>query len=116
MSINNEREELARIEEFWISKNNPAVTSVDEWTKEEIGVGAAIAAGSQGENGNKADLVDKARNKRGRRKVFINVESSIKWVFIDDIDSSKIKITRRQSPSRFIRMVMVAEDVDVGDW
>lgn len=29
----------------------PAVTSVDEWTRADTGVGAAIAAGSQLENG-----------------------------------------------------------------
>jgi hypothetical protein len=34
------------------TKNTPAVTSVEEWTREEIGVGAAIAAGSQFLKGN----------------------------------------------------------------
>lgn len=34
-----------------ISRNTPAVTSVDEWTSAETGVGAAIAAGSQEEKG-----------------------------------------------------------------
>lgn len=34
----------------------PAVTKVEECTKAEIGVGAAIAAGSQAENGNCALL------------------------------------------------------------
>jgi hypothetical protein len=38
----------------------PAVTRVEECTREEIGVGAAIAAGSHGENGNNALLVIKA--------------------------------------------------------
>jgi hypothetical protein len=32
-------------------KNTPAVTSVDEWTSADTGVGAAIAAGNQLENG-----------------------------------------------------------------
>lgn len=32
-------------------KYTPAVTRVDECTKEDTGVGAAIAAGSQEENG-----------------------------------------------------------------
>lgn len=35
-----------------INKYTPAVTSVDEWTRAEIGVGAAIAAGNHAENGN----------------------------------------------------------------
>jgi len=42
-----------------IIKKTPAVTKVDEWTKAEIGVGAAIAAGNQAENGNWA-LLEKA--------------------------------------------------------
>jgi hypothetical protein len=33
------------------SKYTPAVTKVEEWTKEDTGVGAAIAAGSQAEKG-----------------------------------------------------------------
>ena len=35
----------------------PAVTRVEEWTREDTGVGAAIAAGSQAENGIWALLV-----------------------------------------------------------
>ena len=35
----------------------PAVTSVEEWTRAETGVGAAIAAGNQAENGIWALLV-----------------------------------------------------------
>lgn len=40
-----------------IIKYNPAVTKVEEWTNEETGVGAAIAAGNQTEIGNCALLV-----------------------------------------------------------
>ena len=40
-----------------IKRKTPAVTSVEEWTKAETGVGAAIAAGSQEENGIWALLV-----------------------------------------------------------
>jgi hypothetical protein len=43
---------------------SPAVTRVDECTSEEIGVGAAIATGSQGEKGNRALLVMKAATMR----------------------------------------------------
>ena len=39
------------------NKKTPAVTSVDEWTNAETGVGAAIAAGNQLENGIWALLV-----------------------------------------------------------
>lgn len=34
-----------------IRRYTPAVTSVEEWTRAETGVGAAIAAGNQAENG-----------------------------------------------------------------
>jgi hypothetical protein len=44
----------------------PAVTRVEEWTKAEIGVGAAIAIGSQEENGYSALLVIKVRTKKVR--------------------------------------------------
>lgn len=40
-----------------VSKYTPAVTKVEEWTRAETGVGAAIAAGSQAENGIWALLV-----------------------------------------------------------
>lgn len=46
------------------NKKTPAVTSVEECTKAETGVGAAIAAGSQLENGNWALFVIAARVKR----------------------------------------------------
>lgn len=41
---------------FFIN-SKPAVTSVEEWTREEIGVGADIAKGSQDIKGNCADFV-----------------------------------------------------------
>ena len=40
-------------------RKRPAVTRVEEWTRAEIGVGAAIAAGSQGEKGKRALFVIK---------------------------------------------------------
>ena len=40
-----------------INKYTPAVTKVDEWTKADTGVGAAIAAGNQAEKGIWALLV-----------------------------------------------------------
>lgn len=38
-------------------RNTPAVTRVEEWTRADTGVGAAIAAGSQLENGSWALFV-----------------------------------------------------------
>ena len=40
-----------------INKYTPAVTNVDEWTRAETGVGAAMAAGSHAEKGIWALLV-----------------------------------------------------------
>lgn len=40
-----------------IIKNTPAVTKVEEWTRADTGVGAAIASGSQTLNGSWALLV-----------------------------------------------------------
>lgn len=43
-----------------IIRYTPAVTSVEEWTKAETGVGAAMAAGNQAEKGIWALLVKEA--------------------------------------------------------
>lgn len=50
-------------------KYRPAVTRVEECTRAEIGVGAAIARGSQGENGYRALLVIKVRTRKVTTKV-----------------------------------------------
>ena len=47
-----------------IIRYKPAVTKVEEWTRAEIGVGAAIARGSQGEKGKMALLVMKATHRK----------------------------------------------------
>jgi len=47
-----------------INTYTPAVTRVEEWTKEDTGVGAAIAAGNQAENGSWALFVAAPRNKK----------------------------------------------------
>lgn len=94
---------------FWIIRKRPAVTNVEEWTKEEIGVGAAIAAGSQGENGKSADLVDRAIKSSRAIKVSEILDSIIKWVFTLEDHQKMIKITKKQSPRRFIKIVKVPE-------
>jgi len=49
---NNNAEQVSpKIKEKRINKYTPAVTKVEECTKAETGVGAAIAAGSQAEKG-----------------------------------------------------------------
>jgi hypothetical protein len=51
-----------------IRRKTPAVTRVDECTKDETGVGAAMAAGSQAENGIWALLVLIVVNRSNRNK------------------------------------------------
>lgn len=53
--------EVAKREKLRIMIYKPAVTRVDEWTRDEMGVGAAIAAGSHGEKGKRADFVERVR-------------------------------------------------------
>jgi len=54
---NNQKKDLKKILLKRIKRYTPAVTRVEEWTKEETGVGAAIASGSQEEKGIWALLV-----------------------------------------------------------
>ena len=53
---------LSKVTQFIIriTKYTPAVTKVEEWTKADTGVGAAIAAGSQALKGNWALFVQAA--------------------------------------------------------
>ena len=57
--ISNKKDKGIILELKRISKKTPAVTKVEEWTREETGVGAAIAIGSQEEKGIWALLVMK---------------------------------------------------------
>lgn len=91
------------------------MTKVEEWTREEIGVGAAIAAGSQGENGKRADLVDSAIKSKKDKNVLETFDSNIKWVLILSLHHKTIKSTKKQSPSRFIKIVIVPEYTLEGD-
>lgn len=93
-----------------MSKYTPAVTRVEEWTKAETGVGAAIAMGSQGENGNCALLVIPAI------KVAITKgdEGVKKGMFQWAHDTAvAIPAIRAISPIRFVRAVIIpAPSVD----
>jgi len=87
-----------------INKNTPAVTKVDEWTRAETGVGAAIAIGSQGEKGNCALFVIAASRtantsgvegvKNGRPQLAEGIEAAI-------------PIINAMSPRRFVRAVII---------
>lgn len=93
-----------------IKINTPAVTNVDEWTKAEIGVGAAIAIGSHAEKGNCA-LFEEAAN-INKIKGITGVSQFLKkfQVFIINIILIEIKI--KISPIRFLNRVMDPEALE----
>lgn len=87
-----------------ININTPAVTNVDEWTKAEIGVGAAIAIGSHAENGNCA-LFEQAAS------INIIIDSLGKfwfWLKFHDfiMNNNPIDIRIRISPIRLLNKVI----------
>lgn len=91
-----------------INKYTPAVTRVDEWTREETGVGAAMAAGSQAENGIWALLV-----KHATTKIIISQDCFSQNIVYQNIAGSpngiraaspKIKIP---SPKRLVMAVII---------
>lgn len=88
----------------------PAVTRVDEWTKAEIGVGAAIAAGSQEENGNWA-LLEMAAIRMSIETIVGYCSFIVKFQFIFII---KILIVNRIaiSPKRLEKIVISPDDAE----
>lgn len=86
---------------------------MDEWTKAETGVGAAIAMGSQGENGNCALLVIAANRtakisagdglKNGRLQCAEGMEAAIPTI-------------KAISPTRFVRAVIIPAPRVEGVW
>jgi hypothetical protein len=97
-------------------RNTPAVTSVDEWTSAETGVGAAIAAGSHLENGIWALLVIAAtiivitwyfRNEDSH----ILMINQWPWFRVHAIDRSSIT-----SPMRFVNAVIIPAPSDFAVW
>lgn len=95
-------------------RNTPAVTKVDEWTKAEIGVGAAIAIGSQAENGNCALFEHAAIIKSDRVKVIYSI---FIWnVQFEDKVNIPIDMRIKISPTRFLNKVIVPDAADEKFW
>ena len=78
---------------------------MDEWTRALTGVGAAIAEGSQEENGIWALLVIEVRRSRIRRKC------AEEPICLDNIEIPKIT-RRKQSPRRLVKAVIIPEPRD----
>lgn len=80
------------------------MTKVEEWTKEDTGVGAAIAAGSQEEKGTWALLVERPKKiKSMATKEELDRKKSLKFQ-PPPKKNIKLKI-KKQSPIRFIKTV-----------
>lgn len=98
-------------------RNTPAVTRVEEWTRAETGVGAAMAAGSQEENGICALLVMAAivreANRSEERLVLLCVlrASQLPW-----LKDQAILRRIRTSPMRLVRTVIIPAAKDFGFW
>ena len=85
------------------------MTKVEEWTKAETGVGAAMAAGSQDENGIWALLVQADTIKIKTSALFKGALCTVKKINdhdpVDDIIATQIN--RPTSPIRFVRAVIM---------
>lgn len=91
------------------NKYTPAVTSVDECTREETGVGAAIAAGSHAEKGTWALLVIAAITRRPPKHSPGAADSPLlikKVLHCPVIIKIPIATRIRQSPTRFVSAVI----------
>lgn len=89
------------------------MTKVEEWTRADTGVGAAIAIGSQGEKGNWALLVIAARRvaiKRGREG---GRKGILQWA-----EDRVIPIPRSRaiSPMRLVKAVIIPAPRVEGVW
>jgi hypothetical protein len=90
------------------------VTRVEECTKADTGVGAAMAAGSQLENGIWALFVIAASERqRIIRGLLMDVLRIIQWPWFS---RRAIEIRKRVSPIRFIRAVIIPALRELGVW
>lgn len=99
-----------------MATKTPAVTSVEEWTKADTGVGAAMAAGSHLENGICALFV-MAANMIERVSILLNPEGHMlrinqcPWFSVHPI------LRRRQtSPIRLVSAVIIPAPNLFGFW
>ena len=96
-----------------IRRNTPAVTKVDEWTRADTGVGAAMAAGSQLEKGICALLVMAARIIVRVMGVVLGalVINQCPWLAVQPMASNSAA-----SPMRLVRAVTRPAARDLGFW
>lgn len=80
------------------------MTRVEECTKAEIGVGAAIAKGNQGEKGYKALFVIKVTKMKNIKKLLKISDEKVN-MFGFEYKKITIEIRKNESPIRFINKV-----------
>jgi hypothetical protein len=85
----------------FIIRNKPAVTKVLLWTRDEIGVGAAIADGSHEINGNWALFVQMAKEIRINIDILNDIKMKFCWSQYINLHNSAI------SPIRFVIAVKI---------
>lgn len=93
-----------------IKINVPAVTRVDEWTRAEIGVGAAIAAGSQDIKGNWALFVEAAMIIRTKIIIENSLERENSMIPLEK--DNPIEMIIRISPIRLDKIVIAPDSFD----
>lgn len=99
-----------------MSRYTPAVTSVEECTRAETGVGAAMAAGSQVEKGIWALLVVAAST---RRKAMVRVSGEVhelRGPHWPEVSVREIATIISASPIRLVRTVIMPAPRERGFW
>lgn len=97
-----------------MTKNTPAVTRVEEWTKEEIGVGAAMAAGNQFLKGNCALLVKLPKIRNRINTVGIKNIFSINTLLLSN--KAPNTMIKNPSPNRLVIAVFILAAQDEEFW
>ena len=106
----------ARKEWKRINRNTPAVTKVEEWTKAETGVGAAIAAGNHLENGIWALLVIAAIKIEIIIKLSKVEDQTLKMNQLLEFNVHAIATSKATSPIRLVKAVIIPAPRDLGFW
>ena len=101
-----------------INRYTPAVTRVEEWTKAETGVGAAIAAGNHAEKGIWALLVQAEVI-----KINIKINETLLFMFLMNLYVQSpiliiilIQINKPTSPNRLVKAVIMPALNDLDLW
>lgn len=109
------KQRISSKKENRIRRYTPAVTKVDEWTRADTGVGAAMAAGSQAEKGIWALLVMAATIiSVGSHKLSDRIESKFHIIILKSptIENQAIDKRIHTSPTRLVNTVNIPALLD----